>query len=114
MPLLVKYGDFSRNVNDFFGKEFPFGFIKVEARTFSRNPFISRPVGGMKETFSDEFKVVAVRNLDNGAIAAEVKNTTSIPLPKLSTGMSSILFQAINLETAVINRCQERNYFDQF
>lgn len=76
-----KYGDFGRCVSDFFSRDFPSGQVKVEARTSSKSLFSGA-------SFSDEFKVIAARDLSSGAITAEVKNTSIFPLIK-SSGMGT-------------------------
>jgi len=89
----TKYSDFSKNANDFFSKEFPSGQIKVEARTLSKNLFIvpaGRPGALKSETFSDEFKITAVRDLTTGTIAAEVKNTSNFALVKSALECKSV------------------------
>lgn len=85
--LIDKYGEFAKSTNDFFTKDFPSGVVKVEARTLARSLLGSR-VG--KDTFSDEFKVTATRDLATGAISAEAKNTTTFPLGKSKAGKMSI------------------------
>ncbi|PJF19323.1 hypothetical protein PSACC_00830 [Paramicrosporidium saccamoebae] len=67
---IAKYSDFARTTTDFFTKDFPSGVVKVEARTQSRSLLASRS-SGKWETFSDEFKVTASRDLATGAIAAD-------------------------------------------
>jgi hypothetical protein len=82
---VAKYSDFARTTTDFFTKDFPSGVVKVEARTQSRSLLASRS-SGKWETFSDEFKVTAARDLATGAIAADVKNTTLFPIAGTKTG----------------------------
>lgn len=63
-------------MNDFFGKEFPAGALKFEARTVS-----SKAAGVVgKDYFSDEFKVTVNRDFTSGQVNAEVKNITNIAL----------------------------------
>lgn len=71
-------------MSDFFSKDFPSGLVKLEARSQSRSLLVARP--GKTDTFSDEFKVSAARDLATGTIAAEVKNTTVFPLNKTRAG----------------------------
>ena len=73
-------------MNDFFTKEFPSGSVKVEARTLSRSAFATRAGACCKDAFCDEFKVTAIRDLVSGAVSAEVKNTTSLPVPAIKLG----------------------------
>ena len=58
--------------------------MKIEARTLARNPFAR--VGGKGDTFSDEFKITALRDMSTGTVSAEVKNTTVFPICKTSMG----------------------------
>lgn len=100
-----KYGDFARCTTDFFTKDFPTGSVKVEARTQSRSLLATRP-GGKWETFSDEFKVSAARDLATGAISAEVKNTTCLPIANTKSGIK--LASTMNW----LFRGQECHYLD--
>lgn len=85
MLVAAKYGDFAKSVNDFFSRDFPSGVVKLEAHSHSRSLLGARL--GKSETFSDEFKVSAARDLATGTIAAEVKNTTVFPLNQARTGI---------------------------
>jgi len=84
---LGKFTDFSRSSNDFFNREFPTNQIKLETRTSSKGLLLT---GGRAQTFTDEFKVSAVRDLKSGGISAEVKNTSSFALLKDLIGTHSI------------------------
>lgn len=64
-------------MSDFFSRDFPSGQVKVEARTSSKSLLSGA-------SFSDEFKVTAIRDLGTGAITTEVKNTSAFPLIKSS------------------------------
>jgi hypothetical protein len=76
---LAKFTDFSRVANDFFNREFPTNQIKLEARTSAKGLLLS---AGRAQTFTDEFKVITVKDLTNGGLSAEVKNTSCFALLK--------------------------------
>lgn len=66
--------------NDFFTKDFPTGEVRLEAKTLSRNLFALKPIGiqqGGKDTFSDEFKMIASRDNSTGSVTATVTNTST-------------------------------------
>lgn len=86
---IAKFSDFAKLTNDFFGKEFPAGQVRVEVKS------TAKPSAGAKTSFTDvkhilssdyilyilqEFKLITVRDAASGAISAEVKNTTCVPL----------------------------------
>lgn len=83
-PPLAKFTDFSRTTNDFFNREFPSNQIKLESRTSSKGLLLS---AGRAQTFTDEFKVITVKDLTSGGLAAEVKNTSSFALIKDRVGI---------------------------
>lgn len=93
MFLAAKYTDFAKCTTDFFSKDFPSGQIKVEARTSPRSLFAGAAKGAHPESFCDvlqiviynfvpgqEFKVVSCRDVETGAISAEVKSTSTFSI----------------------------------
>lgn len=83
--MIAKFTDFSRSANDFFNREFPSNQIKIESRTSSKGLLLT---AGRAQTFTDEFKVTAVRDLTTGAINAEVKNTSNFAILKDKLGIT--------------------------
>lgn len=75
-----KYCEFSKPADDFFSKDFPAGVVKFEAKSLSRAAFF--PSAFPKDTFSDEFKLTAVKDISTGSISAEIKNTSYLQLLK--------------------------------
>lgn len=90
----AKYSDFAKCTTDFFAKDFPSGQVKVEARTSPRSLFAGAAKGARPESFCDvpqpigicnltsgqEFKVVSCRDLETGAISAEVRSTSTFSI----------------------------------
>lgn len=100
---IAKYCDFNRNVNDFFTKDFPTGLIKIEARSLGRLRVGAKP----SDSFTDEFKLIASRDLQTGAIGTEVKNTSSFTIVKNRLGTFC------SVDRVIVCRLQEPFYLYQ-
>lgn len=86
--ILVNFALFTKCFNEFFQKEFPSDVLKVTALTkaasanrFSiKSPGTGSTGGSGSQSFTDEFKVSATRDLSSAQLNTEIKSTTNFAL----------------------------------
>lgn len=90
-----RFSEISSSTTRFFTQDFPSNNMRLEVRT--KAPASTTTTDGPM-TFTDELKIVAIRDLSSGALSTEVRTSLSFPIqhPKLPPSFSKTVLKSMS------------------